>query len=119
LDIPPGKSSNGTESRANEHFYWPPNSPKRLLLVRPGRGSHELGVYRLLAARLEPSFDDELERRPAFADAAKLDATGRMKMLKQDEVARTRARKSAIPQKRHKIGLRGIHGTWTFVDILE
>src|ERR1700722_12511741 len=25
----PGKSSNGTESRANEHFHWPPNSPKR------------------------------------------------------------------------------------------
>ena len=36
MDIPPGKSSNGTESRANEHFYWPPNSPKRLFLVRPG-----------------------------------------------------------------------------------
>ena len=36
MDIPPGKSSNGTESRANEHFYWPPNSPKWLLLVRPG-----------------------------------------------------------------------------------
>jgi hypothetical protein len=30
-------------------------------------GSHELGVFRLLAARLEPSFDDGLKRRPTFA----------------------------------------------------
>jgi hypothetical protein len=90
----------------------------RAARLQRDRGSHELGVYRLLAPQLEPSFDDWLERRPAFADAAKLDATGRMKMLKQDEVARARARKSAMPKKRHKIGFRGIHGTWTFMEIL-
>ena len=56
-------------------------SPRAAPLQRD-RGSHELGVYRLLATRLEPSFDDGLERRRAFADAAKLD--------KSDENVETR-----------------------------
>ena len=39
----------------------------RAARLQRDRGSHELGVFRLLAARLEPSFDDGLERRPTLA----------------------------------------------------
>jgi hypothetical protein len=75
----------------------------RAARLQRDRGSHEIGVYRLLARRLEPSFDDGLETSPSILPTQR-SWTGRMKMWKQDEVARTRARKSAMPQKRHEMG---------------
>jgi hypothetical protein len=38
----------------------------RAARLQRDRGLHELGVRGLLAARLEPSFDDGLERRPTL-----------------------------------------------------
>ena len=56
-----GESGKRTLLLASKFTEAPPSRTARL---QSDRGSHELGVYRLLAARLEPSFDEGLERRP-------------------------------------------------------